>query len=300
MRFLKLLTLYLILLASLLLAGCRAGSPAPNSTPLAPTAPVPVTETPSSQPAATETAPAPRALVVCVQTEPQTLYIYGGNSRSMWSILEAVYDGPIDTRGYAAQPVIVQKIPSLADGDAQLRPVPVKAGDAVVDLAGNLVSLQAGTQVMPSGCSSSDCAVTYDGTSELSLDQLVVNFKLLPGLKWSDGEALTAADSVLSYSLAVDPATPSSKYLTDRTASYKAVDDQTVEWTGLPGFFEQRYGTFFWLPLPRHAVGTKSAREMLTDPAATRSPLGWGPFVVREWVQGEHITLGKNPNYFRA
>jgi peptide/nickel transport system substrate-binding protein len=132
------------------------------------------------------------------------------------------------------------------------------------------------------------------------MDQLLVSFKLLPGLKWSDGEPLTAADSVFSYSLSADPATPSSKYLTDRTAGYKAVDDQTVEWSGLPGFFEQRYGTFFWLPLPKHALGTKGAKEMLSDQAVTHSPIGWGPYKIREWIQGDHITLDKNPHYFQA
>jgi peptide/nickel transport system substrate-binding protein len=300
MRFLKLLPLFLVPLVSLLLVSCRANTPAPKDTPAIQSSPVNVTDTAVPQPTATATVPASRTLVVCLQSEPDTLYVYGSNSRSMWSVLEAVYDGPIDTRAYSAQAVIVQKIPSLADGDAKLKPVTVKAGAAVVDMDGNLVTLQAGTKVLPSGCSRSDCAVTYDGTSELSLDQLVVDFKLLPGLKWSDGEALTAADSVFSYGLAADPATPSSKYLTDRTANYTALDDQTVEWTGLPGYFEQRYGTFFWLPLPKHTLGTRSAKDLLTDQAAARSPLGWGPYVIREWVQGDHITLAKNPNYFKA
>ena len=204
------------------------------------------------------------------------------------------------SRGFSTQAVILQKIPSLADGDALIQPVTVKAGDPVVDVDGALVALKAGTKVLPSGCNQPGCAVSYDGASEISMDQLVVNFKLLPGLKWSDGEPLTAADSAFSYRLSADPATPSSKYLSDRTVSYQAADDVSVTWTGLPGFYEQRYGTFFWSPLPEHALGTKSAESLLTDPAATRSPLGWGPYVIREWAAGDHLTLDKNPNYFRA
>jgi peptide/nickel transport system substrate-binding protein len=29
-------------------------------------------------------------------------------------------------------------------------------------------------------------------------------------------------------------------------------------------------------------------------------PMGWGAFVIKEWVPGDHITVEKNPNYFRA
>ncbi|HTX79851.1 MAG TPA: ABC transporter substrate-binding protein, partial [Longilinea sp.] len=29
-------------------------------------------------------------------------------------------------------------------------------------------------------------------------------------------------------------------------------------------------------------------------------PLGWGPYKIDEWVQGDHIRLVKNPDYFRA
>jgi peptide/nickel transport system substrate-binding protein len=33
---------------------------------------------------------------------------------------------------------------------------------------------------------------------------------------------------------------------------------------------------------------------------ASRAPLGWGPYVVKEWLAADHITLTKNPYYFRA
>ena len=303
MRFRTSLVAILAVTLILSLSACQSNPPPVQETPLvnptAPTAPV-VIETATTLPAATATPEPPRTLVVCTQDEPTTLYPYGSNARSMWSVLEAIYDGPFDTRGFAVQPVILEKIPSLADGDAVMRPVTVSAGTAVLDADGNLASLKAGTRVLPSGCTRPNCAITWDGTSELSMDQLVVTFRLLPNLLWSDGTPLTAADSIFSYSLASDPATPASKYLTDRTASYTEVDTATVEWAGLPGFYEQRHGTFFWMPLPKHAWGQKGAAELLTDPASSRAPLGWGAYVVQEWTAGDHITLQKNPNYFRA
>ena len=293
----------LLWILALALAACQSKTPTPGLTPRVPTgAATSTVPTSTAAPAVTAapTTPASKSLVVCEPVEPTSLYPYGGSSSSMWSILEAIYDGPFDTRGFSVQPVILAQIPSLAGGDAVFRPVTVQAGDGVVDSSGNLLSLKAGVRVLPAGCTSQECAVTWDGKSELKMDTLAVTFKLLAGLKWSDGAPLTAADSVYSFGLSADPATPVSKYRVDRTYSYKAIDDQTVEWTGLPGFVDQQFPTYFWMPLPQHAWGDQSAASLLTDQAATHSPLGWGPYILKEWVAGDHISLVKNPNYFRA
>jgi peptide/nickel transport system substrate-binding protein len=165
MRFLK--ASYLLTAACLLLAACRSTTTTPTTP--APVIPTSTVSAAPPAPTATATAVPPKTLVICTQNEPQTLYVYGGSSRSMWSVLEAIYDGPFDTRAFSTQPVILQKIPSLADDDAQMRPVEVRAGDPVVDVDGNLTALQAGTKVMPSGCSSPGCAAAWDGSSALSM-----------------------------------------------------------------------------------------------------------------------------------
>lgn len=126
----------------------------------------------------------------------------------MWSVLEAIYDGPVDTREYKSFPVILQKLPSLADGDASTQSMPVKAGDLVVNTEGNLVALAKGVAVFPSGCSSETCAVTWDGSSDLSMDRFIANFRLKSGILWSDGEPLKASDSVFSFKIASDPIPP--------------------------------------------------------------------------------------------
>lgn len=299
----KLLFPRCILIVALFLSACGTQAALPTSTGAAPevtgTSALPSEPT---LPAATPTATVvpTKTLVMCTQDEPASLYLYGGTSRSTWSVLEAVYDGPFDTRGYSAQPVILQKIPTFADGDAVLQPRAVNAGEAVVDVNGNLVALAAGVTVLPSGCTGPACAVTWDGVSEISLDQLVVTFKLVDGIQWSDGTPLTAEDSVFSYAIASDPVTPVSHYLTDRTFSYTSLDSATVQWIGVPGYFEQHFGTFFWSPLPQHVLGSLSAASLLSDPTVQQNPLGWGPYVIDEWVAGDHITLKKNPNYFRA
>jgi peptide/nickel transport system substrate-binding protein len=39
---------------------------------------------------------------------------------------------------------------------------------------------------------------------------------------------------------------------------------------------------------------------MAAAEAAARAPIGWGPYRVEEWMPGSQITLGANPEYFRA
>ena len=45
------------------------------------------------------------------------------------------------------------------------------------------------------------------------MDQVSATYTLKAGLQWSDGAPLTAADSVFSFNLAADAATPVSKAL---------------------------------------------------------------------------------------
>jgi peptide/nickel transport system substrate-binding protein len=68
-----------------------AAAPLPTATPAALVTP---TASPTPLPSPTPTA-LPKVLTICVGQEPNTLYPYGGTSRSMWSVLEAIYDGPV-------------------------------------------------------------------------------------------------------------------------------------------------------------------------------------------------------------
>jgi peptide/nickel transport system substrate-binding protein len=240
-----------------------------------------------------------RTLTVCQGYEPESLYFYSMKSVYANSVLEAVYDGPIDSRTFDYQPVILEKLPSLADGDAVIKQVTVQANDWVVDDSGEAVVLQEGVRIRPAGCYSPYCAVTFDG-DPIKMEQLVVTFSLKPGILWSDGEPLTAYDSVYSFKLDQAPQTPGDKEDVSRTARYQASDDYTVVWTGLPGYRNSEYRLQFWTPMPEHAWGKLSAQELLDAKESTRFPLGWGPYVVKEWVLGSHITLVKNENYWRA
>ncbi len=280
----------LFMLISLVLPGCVLPIGA-KATPVPQVAPTALQPTPT---------PAPRNLTICLGEEPNTLYPFANPNDAALSVLQAIDDGPIDTISYEYQPVILTKLPSLANGDAQIVPVAVKAGSAIIDANGNLTALAANTRVRPSSCRADSCVITYDGVSPLQMDQMIVTFHLRSDLTWSDGTPVTADDSAYAYSLDADTDTPSSKFLVDRTQTYEATDPTTTQWWGIPGYLDPTFMTNFWAPAPKHVWGQFKAAQLPQIDDATRSPVGWGPYMIQEWVKADHITLTKNPYYFRS
>ena len=240
----------------------------------------------------------PTSLVVCLGETPNTLYPYGSPNQSAQLILQAVYDRPVDQRGYAYQPVILEALPNAADGTAVLQPVEVQIGDLVVDNQGNLVELELGVFIRPAGCLSGDCAVDFDGTPT-EMDQLSALFTLRTGFAWSDGQPLTVEDSIFAFNLNADPATPASRFKLERTLSYQAVDASTIQWTGVPGYIDPNYQENFWQPVPQHLWGDLSAADLIASERSALIPVGYGPFVLTD-ASADTYTLTRNPNYFRA
>jgi len=151
-RLLSQTVLLSLLIGLLLLSACGPAAPAvetpaPTATPLPPT-PTPIP---------------PKTLVVCTGAEPQNLYLYGDASRAKWSVLEAIYDGPIDTENFEPAPVILQELPTLDNGGITLQAAAVSEGDPVANVTGDIVALKKGVKVFPVGCTSATCAVEWDG-----------------------------------------------------------------------------------------------------------------------------------------
>jgi peptide/nickel transport system substrate-binding protein len=261
---------------------------------------------PTDEPALPTLEPQPKSLIVCLGKEPESLYrystayLYGDTAREAEAVLQAIYDGPLDVRQYEYHPVILEKLPSLADGDAHYEAVSVGEGELYLNprtLQPEL--LEIGAPYLPSGCQSDDCVLTYAGGT-VSMDQLVVDFRVRSDVSWSDGLPLTASDSRFSFDLDRHVDTPTLKTQADRTASYEVVDPQTIRWTGIPGYKDSEYFSNFWSPLPEHVLGDLSPEELLSAEATNFSPIGWGAFVLQEWRPGQEITLVRNPDYFRA
>ncbi len=260
-------------------------------------------DTPVPEPTATvipptPTPPPPETLIVCLQEEPDSLYLYGAVSREADAVLQAVYDGPFDLLDYTFESVILEAMPDLSSGGVQVNSVTVRSGDRYLNPATLLPdTFRYGKPYRPAGCSSPQCQQSFVG-GEVQMDQLEVAFQLRGGITWSDGTPLTAADSVFSFDLDRHPDTPGSKYVVDRTQAYEAVDDLQVRWVGIPGFLDPDYRANFWSPLPQHLLEGIEPGDLLESEAA-RQPVGWGPYVLESW-QDKEIILSSNPLYFRA
>ncbi len=253
-----------------------------------------VTPTPPPEP--------PPVLVMCYGREPRSLFLYSGDlDLTAWNLLQLIYDGPIDYRDYQDVPVILERLPSLENGDAEIRPVKVKLGDTIVDAAGRVVRLQPGVRYRPAGCTSDDCVRTLGSDEEeATLDQLIVRFRIRKDVRWSDAWGVTAEDSVFSYEVAkASGSKPLNPWLLDRTASYTALDTQTVEWAGLPGFINNTYWRNFWSPLPRHRFKEYTPEEVPSLEEVHRRPLGWGAYRLERWEPGQRLEFVPNLYYFR-
>lgn len=237
--------------------------------------------------------PTSKDLIVCMAQEPDTLYPYGTSMLAAAAVQHAIFENNITTLSYDYQAQGLEKLPSIADGDAVVNEVEVTEGMIVLS-QGNPITLTTGITIE----NAAGETVVFDGTPVM-MKQMVVDFTMKPRV-YSDGTPATAADSVYSFGLAKDPDSPTAKFEIERTASYEATGDLTTRWTSIPGYLSSTYFVNFWAPLPEHLWSGYSAIELLEAEESNRMPVGDGPFKVVEWVAGESIYLEKNENYYRA
>lgn len=242
-----------------------------------------------------------KSLTVCLPTEPQSLYTYSSGDRdSLWArdvVLETLRDGPIDHRNFEYQPVLVDRLPALKTRNAALNAAPVSENETLIDARGNITTLVDGVHYFdPAGVEQ-----VYSGGAPVQVMQMTLTFRLLAGLKWEDGAPLTSADLLLSWQVAKDPANVAADhYLTNRALDPVATDSRTLTLTFLPGFKDPLFFTRLPLPLPGHLYGKMTAAELAADAQVNRRPISFGPFMLNDWAPGDHLTVVRNPNYYRA
>ncbi len=283
-----------LLVFSLLLAAC--GTKEPQISDL-PTQSI-TANTATPVPTATATEIPPLVLNICTAEEPAGLYRYDGiENRAKQSVYAAIYVDLLETAEETNQGLFFENIPTEENGGIVLQPVTVKVGQPVLNAAGKVVYLAEGTKIEHSINYSIENPVVWNFEQEYQMNQFEVTFKLLPDLKWSDGEPLLAQDFVFSYHLAEQGGLGHYQWALDRTDSFIAVDEHTLVWTGIPGFVPRDLESILWKPLPAHQLAELSDTELLTADITTRIPAGWGAYRLVSWEAGSQIVLEKNPHF---
>ncbi len=137
----------------------------------------------------------------------------------------------------------------------------------------------------------------------VSSDGLTVTWKLKPCIYWSDGQPITSKDFLYTWQAMLDPKNnPVSRSGWTQIKGIDTPDDQTVviHFTSLypawPTLFDLGPNNTGGGLLPAHIFQGKTGLEK--DPQIHQPSWAGGPFAIKEWVAGDHMTLVRNPNYF--
>lgn len=132
-----------------------------------------------------------------------------------------------------------------------------------------------------------------------SEDYLTYTVKLKEGLKWHDGEAITADDIVFTVNSILDENQGShlrGKFLVNGQAiEVNKVDDLTVEFI-LPEISVPFMSSLAGLrPIPEHVFAGET--DLAKSPK-NLEPIGSGPFKFKEFKSGEKVELERFDDYF--
>ncbi|MBD3624473.1 MAG: ABC transporter substrate-binding protein [Rhodobacteraceae bacterium] len=125
---------------------------------------------------------------------------------------------------------------------------------------------------------------------EIADDGLSYDFHLREGVTFHDGAALTAEDVVFSIDRArAEDSTNAQKALFESIDEVTAVDDLMVEIT-----LKQPNGALLF----NLAWGDAVIIDESDVDTLTTNPVGTGPFMFKDWVEGDRVELVRNPDYW--
>jgi len=130
----------------------------------------------------------------------------------------------------------------------------------------------------------------------VSEDGTTWTFKIRQGVKWQDGEPLTAGDVAFTFNYIVDNDLQTLAVYTGGITGATAVDDTTVEITT-----EKPKSNMLAMVvpiIPEHIWGKISAKAATSTYRNPTPIVGSGPFQVVEWSKGKYIRLEANEDYW--
>ncbi|MCA9859730.1 MAG: hypothetical protein KC438_08405, partial [Thermomicrobiales bacterium] len=140
---------------------------------------------------------------------------------------------------------------------------------------------------------------------DVAEDGLTYTFHLNQDAKWHDGVDFTAEDVAFSFDAALDPNTgfPYRTIVDDAVGSYRVVDENTFEMTATEQLVTFLYeGPGAITVMPKHIWESVAPASWSFDGGSTgQDParvIGTGPFKFKEWVQGDHVSVVRNDDYY--
>jgi peptide/nickel transport system substrate-binding protein len=131
---------------------------------------------------------------------------------------------------------------------------------------------------------------------DVSPDGLTITFHLRHGVKWHDGREFTSHDVLYTYLVTIDPKTPTAYAdAFKQVQKAEAPDPYTFRVTYAKPFAPalESWGMSI---LPAHLLEGKD----ITKSELARHPVGTGPYIFREWIAGQKVTLESNPDYYEG
>ena len=124
-----------------------------------------------------------------------------------------------------------------------------------------------------------------------------VIWKMRTDITWADGSPVTADDVLFTYQAIIDPGTGAWIPGIDLVTGVDKIDDYqfVVHFSSVYPSYLTLFGNNQVAIWPKHYC---KAEQGFQSWDCGRKPLSDGPFLLDEWVTGDHLTFVRNPKYF--
>ena len=125
-----------------------------------------------------------------------------------------------------------------------------------------------------------------------------VTWKMREDVTWADGTPVTADDVIFTYQAVIAPDTGFWIPGIDLVTGVDKIDDHqfVVHFSGVYPSYLTLFGNRQVVIWPAHYC---DAEQGFQNWDCGREPLSDGPFMLEEWVTGDHLTFVRNPKYFQ-
>lgn len=129
-------------------------------------------------------------------------------------------------------------------------------------------------------------------------DTMQVTWKLRRDVVWADGTPVTAEDVIFTWEAITDPQGGIWAEGVDYTERVEKVDDYTftVYYNAIYPTYLTQFGGENFAVFPAHYC---DASQGFVAWDCSLNPLSNGPYILKEWARGDHLTFERNPRYYQ-